>query len=199
MSEILMTMSVESFTKYLHSNFSLDPGSLASLGDKFRQLLVSAEAPSAREKLHKIQLFWRAGQIALPDRTGSNEPPKIGVLKASGYYVSGSTLALPVKERRSVLRYIMTEDDLPPIKDKVHMQEWGKARSIPRFAKLEAVLGYLENNAANDPLLQTPRIKWAEDYAFVAENADRLLSPDARKKKEELIEWYKNQLLKTGS
>lgn len=190
MSEILMAMPLAQFSTYLRKNFSYSPDDLEALGNKFRQLLIATEADSsAQRKLLEIQSFWRLGWDELPDRTGSKEPPDPGVLKAVGYYVSGSTLSR--NERRAVLHYVMTGDDLPPIKDKAHMREWGAARSIDRMAKLERDLKFFSSKFVGNRLQVLPRSKWDEDYAFVIENAASLLSPSEKRKRDNLLARFK--------
>jgi hypothetical protein len=138
------------------------------LGDKFRQLLDAVdENASAGEKIEAIKAFWAKGRASLPLAAPEREAPDPGMLAALGYHVRGF-IPVPEKTRRRLLDYLLSSDDLPPVKDLHYMQQWGQARSSKRAGKLIAVLDKLaEKRFEDNHRYETASVRWDKDCEYV--------------------------------
>ena len=163
---ILISSTPEQFEKYLRSN----PG-LAIIGEKFRQLLVAREAaPNVVEKIEAVKKYWSDGLSSLPITSPDDDrcSPDPGMLAALGYHVRGTVEALPAKDRRMILDYVLIAEVLPPVKDWFYINQWSQPKTTIRALKLIGVLDNLvENTCVDKHRYETAASRWDNDRDYV--------------------------------
>lgn len=73
------------------------------------------------------------------------EVPTVGILAHMGYRV-GKTAGRSRRKRQRVLKRVFWEEDLPFVKDRAYMQQWGEAASRKRLRKMADTIASLCRN-----------------------------------------------------
>lgn len=126
----LKIYSQEMFLSYLLSGVDPFDGSL-------KLLKAFAYKHPALEYLMDVGFRWPSTFVY---ENGDNdldetEWPKNGVLKKMGYTVARSS-KLSVQERRECLINVFESANLPQVKSRAHMSEWGNPNSCQRLEKI---------------------------------------------------------------
>lgn len=137
----LRIYSQEMFLSYIFSGRDPFDGS--------RKLLVRfAEGHPALEYLSDFGFDWPSTYVSGKGNTEIDDRnwPDIGLLKRMGYKVGKSGIQ-NAEKRRKILEKVYESSDLPSVKSREHMAEWGTPKSCKRLQKMANSLATFCRNA----------------------------------------------------
>lgn len=139
--QTLKVYSQEMFLSYLLTGNDPFNGSRELL-DRF------SEGHPALEYLSELGFDWPSTFVSGGGDTELYEAdwPKVGLLKHMGYKVGNGGIK-KVKQRQKILKKVYVSSDLPVVKSRSYMDEWGKAKSCKRLQKMANSLATFYKNA----------------------------------------------------